>query len=130
MRRARVPVAAIVLLLLVGCASGGGGALRPGAANAFDAIVYDTLLVAQAAIEQAKSEAVTRDEALAVNLVIHAYNAAERSYRIYHEAAKSGPTDIATIAVQLAALIEQVWPWLDPESRAKMAPWLVPEVAP
>jgi hypothetical protein len=107
-RRARPFAAALVVALLVACASG-GKAPREGAANAFDGQAFDTLLVAQAALEQAKAEVKTRDEALAVNKVIAAYNTAEASFRVYHHAATSGgnPSTVE-LAAQLAGVVADV----------------------
>lgn len=64
-------------LMLAACA-----ATTP-AASDYERETYRALLAAQAAIEAAKAEAVTRDEVLAVNSVIAIYNVAEGSFRLW-----------------------------------------------
>lgn len=110
----RRPLAGIVLLALAlalaaSCASS-GTAVHPGAANATDSQLYDSLISVQAAIEQAKVDFGSDPAAKPyLNKLIAGYNAAMDSYKSYHAAAVSGhPPDPATLQAQIAALVQDV----------------------
>ena len=97
----------VPLLLAGGCAS---SATHPGAANTVDSQIYDSLLSAQAAIEQAKSD-FGADPAVkpALNRVIASYNAAMDAYVSYHQLAVSGKQlDPSTLQAQVAALTADI----------------------
>jgi len=64
--------------------------IHPGALNATDSAAYDTLLIAEAAIDEARSENQTRplptDTQDALNTLIQAYTVARESWLIYRGA--------------------------------------------
>ena len=97
------------VIILAGCLLMGTGcgrqvhAVHPGAINAFDSYSYDTLLVAQAAIEQAKTDIAKYPNAKApLNQAIASYNIAETSYVAYH--ASAGTIDTAALQKALQDL--------------------------
>ena len=97
------------VIILAGCLMMGTGcgrqahAVHPGAINAFDSYSYDTLLVAQAAIEQAKTEVAKHLNAKRpLNQAIASFNIAEASYVAYH--ASAGTLDTADLQKALREL--------------------------
>lgn len=84
-----------VLLACNACAS------APQGVGGYERETYRALSAAQGAIEQAKLEAETRDEVLAVNAVIAVYNRAEAAFRLW----RAG-RDLADKAALDAALAE------------------------
>lgn len=106
----------LALIFVAGCASSPSSSPPPapsrlGAINAFDIRAYDTLLVAQAAIEQAKAQASTKAEVLAVNAVVASYNLAYSAYESWRAAARAAggaPPDAATLDAQIAAVVADV----------------------
>jgi hypothetical protein len=110
-RLPRVLVLALFSLLLSASASTTTGcahhsAIRPGAVNSFDSHAYDSLLSAQAVLEQASKE-VQAFPGLKpqLNKAIDAYNEAQRAYKAYHALAVAGKEGDT---VQLAIAISQV----------------------
>jgi hypothetical protein len=68
-----------------GCAIKSGHVNHPNAVSAFDSDAYDTLLGAQAAIEEAKSNIAAHPDAKdALNATIKVYNLAEAAEKTYH----------------------------------------------
>lgn len=97
---------ALVMFSAVGCMK--TAVIHPGAINQTDSTIYDALLSAQAAIEQAKMQAgPTPSPAIktALNTTIAAYNVAEASYKTYHSLAASGGTPDATQLQQQVAMV-------------------------
>lgn len=86
----------LLALLLAACAS------APQAAGDYERETYRALFAAQTAIEQAKAEATTRDEVLAVNAVIAVYNRAEGAFRLWR--ASRSLSDKALLDVALGEL--------------------------
>jgi len=88
----------VVTVPLGGCASSSSTAhSHPGAANATDSQIYDTLVSIQASIEQAKADFGSLPAAKApLNKIIASYNAAQDAYRSYHQLAMSGHAPDAT----------------------------------
>jgi len=103
---------AAVLLIVGACAS---TAVHPGAASKFDSQTYDTLITAQAAIEEARAQAWTDPRAKEIlNAVIATYNTALDGYLIYHQAAAASARnggalpDSAALAAQVVQLLADV----------------------
>ncbi len=106
-------------LSMLSCAAKAPATLRPGALNAFDSATFNTLVTIQAALEEASKEAsnlpTIKPE---VNKAIDLYNAAEISYKAYHEALEAGkPTDQASLdklirdlSVAAASVIDKLKP--------------------
>lgn len=86
----------LAALVLLGCAS------AQQAVGDYERETYRALLAAQSAIEQAKVEAETRDEVLAVNAAIQVYNVAEGAFRLWR--ASRDLADKAALDVALADL--------------------------
>lgn len=104
MRRRQLAPLLLVVLLLAACQA--SAPIRPGAYNRLDSDAYGTLLVTQASIEKAKTEASGRAEVIAVNHVSVAYNAVEAAYRLYHDELKAGGhPDPGTLAVDVGAVL-------------------------
>jgi len=110
MPRLKINAAVLAILLFTSCAM---PRLHPGAVSKLDSQVYDTLLIAQAVIDQARIEltAGTLPEALkpALMRLIDSYNVARTSWLTYRNAVKAGQTADAagmnrTIAILSAAL--------------------------
>jgi len=98
----------LAILALAGCAK--QATVRPGAVNTFDSQAFDSLVTAQAAIEQASKE-ITAFPNLKpeLNHVIDGYNSAMVAYKAYHEAALAGkPTDQASLAKLIQGLTSAV----------------------
>ncbi len=116
----RVIAALLFLLALTGCSGTPKPVIHPGALNQFDSNAYDTLLTAQAAIEQASKEVVANYPALKdeMNKVRAGYTAAQASYKSYHEAAAAGkPTTpdaldalLKKLTTDLAAILAKLKP--------------------
>ncbi len=87
-----------LLLMFTSCAKVGTPPIHAGAANSFDSAVYDALVSAQAAIEQAKV-GVSATKKPILNQVIADYNLVEKAYTEYHALAIAGN---ATPAQQIA----------------------------
>jgi hypothetical protein len=99
----------LVLGLAAGCASS-STAVHPGAANATDSQIYDTLVSVQASIEQAKIDFGSDPAAKPyLNKLIVGYNGAQDAYKSYHQLAVSGHApDPATLQAQIAALVQDI----------------------
>lgn len=88
MNRRKLVLASIFLLilplLLVGCHK---TIIHPGALNQFDSNAYDSLIVAQAAIDAAKAQPSITNNVMAkaaLNKAIGSYNIAYEAYLAYH----------------------------------------------
>ena len=79
----------VSILLLASC--GKATVQHPGALNSFDNYAYDTLIVEQAALNQAKS-LVTQFPSIKapLNLAITEYNTTMIAYKAYHLALQAG----------------------------------------
>lgn len=109
MRRLGI-VLSLWLVLGVGCASKNQHISHPNAINQVDSSAYDTLLTAQAALEEAKAHISEHPEAKQVlNQAIASYNSAQAAYKIYHGLGdpQSG-ADLATSLSQLLASVSEV----------------------
>lgn len=97
------------LLLPVTLVSCGHGAVQhPGAVNAFDSNAYDSLVTAQAAIEQAKTNLPPQFKTQ-LNQVIAGYNTAMNAYKTYHSASVQGTApDPAALQAQIDQLVASV----------------------
>lgn len=101
------------ILLVTGC--GKATVPHPGAINAFDSNMYDTLLTAQAAIEAAKAHIndfpAMRSE---LNTVIAAYNTTMTAYKTYHAAGTGNSAElgnqITALTASVAGLIKKMFP--------------------
>lgn len=75
----------LALTLLSGCAIKSGHINHPNAVSAFDSDAFDTLIGAQAAIEEAKANIAAHPDAKpALNEAIRIYNFAEAAEKTYH----------------------------------------------
>lgn len=121
-RTFRISLAAVFYFLLIAYLSGCKHyTVHPGAASVADSKAYDSLLVAHAAIEQAKIEyrggAVKIDDKY-INDAVAAYNIARASYLTFHDAALAGGNtaqlelnlahDLANLTSVIAALEKQL----------------------
>jgi hypothetical protein len=103
-----------IVLMASGCAP--RYTVHPGALNATDSVAYDTLLIAQAAIDQARVENQTRplsgDAKDAFNTLVRSYNVAREAWLTYRAAiAADSPSDqyfqqLTTNLADLANAIE------------------------
>jgi hypothetical protein len=89
-------IAAVFLVLTAACTA--HYKLHPGALNTTDSAAYDTLLIAEAAIDQARSENQTRPFSAeakdALNILIQSYNVTRAAWLTYRGAvATSIPSD-------------------------------------
>jgi len=103
MRRNRLRTVALALgLAAAGCAAQ-SYKVHPGAANTFDSQAYDSLIIAKAGIDQAKTEIQTNPKISKeyLNDAVKAYNAARGVYLTYHNAAASGGTNAAQLQADL-----------------------------
>jgi len=108
LRRRLAGIAFLVLILgLAGCAS---TPIHPGAANATDSRLYDSLVSVQASIEQAKTDFGSDPAAKPyLNKIITAYNGAQDAYKSYHELAVQGHAPDATaLQSQIAAIVQDL----------------------
>ena len=93
------PLAASMLVLCAsGCAAMHYNA-HPGALNATDSAAYDTLVIAQAAIEQARvddqAHPLSPDAKAAINTLVQSYTVARESWLTYRGAiATNVPSDL------------------------------------
>lgn len=97
--KALVPVLMIPLLLVSTTACAAHYVIHPGAANKTDSAAYDTLLIAEKAIDKARTDYENQQlppEAKApLNVLIQSYNAARESWLTYRGAlATKVPSDI------------------------------------
>jgi predicted lipoprotein len=84
-------ITAVLALSIWGCAP--GPTTHPGAVNSFDSTSYDTLVTAQAALEQAKTQFASTPAAVPyLNKAISAYNVAEAGWQAYHSTAGGSVT--------------------------------------
>lgn len=85
----------LVLFALAGCAA---HIIHPGAANKFDSDSYDAVLVAHSVIETTKTDlannafpaSIAGSVKAALNGLISSYDAADKLYIVYHNAAMAG----------------------------------------
>jgi uncharacterized protein YcfL len=93
----------LVLLMIVSCSS--KRPIHPGALNQSDSVAYDTLLTAQAAIEQAKVEVANYPAAKPfLNKTIVSYNIAQAAYKGYH----AGTENLASVQAQIAVVVQNI----------------------
>ena len=78
-----VSLAAAALFSATACAR---YAVHPGAVNKADSAAYDTLLIAESVIDQARSEVSSPTEKDALNTLVASYNAARESWLTYRGA--------------------------------------------
>lgn len=111
MKRSRLVPLALLLLVVVACAT----AIHPGAVNQTDSQLYDSLLTAQASLEEVKVQYATLTPAQQastkplINKAITAFNTAEDAYIVYHRQASTGGfPDAATLTADIQALIADV----------------------
>ncbi len=84
-------------------------AVHPNAINQFDSDAFDTLLTAQAAIEQAKIEEPKFPQAKGVlNQAIFSYNTAVSAYMVYHSAGAVNTAELQISLRNLAAALVQM----------------------
>ena len=91
---------ALIAVLLAGCAA---HVTHPGAANKFDSDSYDAVLVAHSVIETTKADlangafpaSIAGNVKTALNDLIAGYNAADKAYQSYHNAALAGTATTA-----------------------------------
>jgi hypothetical protein len=105
-QQALFALAAFALLLGFACQR---QSIHPGAINKVDSDIYDSLLVAQAALNQAKVDftagkipASAKDE---INVAIRVYNVAQASWKAYHSGASK---DLVALERDIAALTREV----------------------
>ena len=89
-------IAAVLLVLTAACTA--HYKLHPGALNTADSAAYDTLLIAEAAIDQARAENQTRPFSAkakdALNALVQSYNVARQAWLTYRGAvATNVPSD-------------------------------------
>lgn len=90
-----------------GCAIKSGKVNHPNAINTFDSDAYDTLIGAQAAIEEAKANIAAHPEAKdSLNATIKVYNLAEAAEKTYH--ASQDAASYADLQKALPELISAV----------------------
>lgn len=90
-----------------GCAIKSGYVNHPNAINTFDSDAYDTLIGAQAAIEEAKANIAAHPEAKdSLNAAIKVYNLAEAAEKTYH--ASQDAASYADLQKALPELISAV----------------------
>ena len=85
-------LAAVVLFSTTACAP--HYAVHPGSLNTADSAAYDTLLIAQTVIDQARPENISATEKDALKTLVASYNAARESWLTYRGAlATNTPSD-------------------------------------
>lgn len=95
------------VLMTTGCAIKTGKANHPNAVSAVDSDAYDTLIGAQAAIEEAKANIAAHPDAKpALNDAIRIFNLAEAAEKTYH--ASQDPASLAQLQQALPELISAV----------------------
>jgi hypothetical protein len=104
-----VAALSLSLVLVLPLTLAAGCAIRhPNQRNAFDGATYDTLIVAQAALNQAKVEVAAFPQYKEqVNQAIAAYNAARAAYALYHTAAAGAPTQ-DELQAQISDLVSRI----------------------
>lgn len=110
MKRRRHLFLVSMILLASACAA---VPLHPGAVNRADSVAYDTLTVAQAIIEQSRTEAAagTLPEVMkpALNRLVDSYNVGRASWLAYRAAVKARtPADVAGLRRLMDALTESL----------------------
>lgn len=116
-KRLRNNLIIFALLIVISACS----TTHPGAPNPFDSKAYDAIHVAQASIEEAKTQFAS-NPALKdpLNKAIASYNAAMDGYVSYHSAAvNGGRPDQTTLQAQITALTADVAALKDAFSGAK-----------
>jgi type II secretory pathway component PulM len=84
----------IVPLLIFGSACVAHYAVHPGSLNTADSAAYDTLLIAETVIDQARPENISPTEKDALKTLVACYNAARESWLTYRGAlATNTPSD-------------------------------------
>lgn len=103
----------VVALGVVGCATSStssSSSIHPGAANAIDSQIYDTLVSVQASIEQAKIDFGSNPAAKEpLNKIIVSYNTIQNAYKSYHQLAVAGHApDATSLTLQVSTLVKNV----------------------
>src|SRR6202521_4479332 len=89
-----LPLVLIVPLLISGSACAAHYAVHPGSLNTADSAAYDTLLIAETVIDQARPENISPTEKDALKTLVASYNAARESWLTYRGAlATNTPSD-------------------------------------
>ncbi len=89
-----LPLVLIVPLLISGSACAAHYAVHPGSLNTADSAAYDTLLIAETVIDQARPENISSTEKDALKTLVASYNAARESWLTYRGAlATNTPSD-------------------------------------
>jgi hypothetical protein len=89
-----IPPALLIPIVLAAAGCAARYTVHPGALNAGDSAAYDTLTIAQAAIDQARTQPIPAGEKDALNALIRSYNVARESWLTYRGAvATNMPSD-------------------------------------
>src|SRR5579884_211810 len=78
-----IPLVLIVPLLISGSACAAHYPVHPGSLNTADSAAYDTLLIAETLIDQARLENISPSEKDALNVLVASYDAARESWLTY-----------------------------------------------
>ena len=110
----RVPLLILILMTPQACVAA-HYSIHPGSLNRTDSMAYDSLLVAEAIIDQARTanETARLSERAkdALNVLIDAYNVARASWLAYRDAlSRNAPADVyaARLATKLADLANAI----------------------
>lgn len=96
----RLIASVLAVMFLSACAA---YKIHPGAANQFDSVAFDALVVAHSTIESTKADLAANSFPAssaptiktALNALISAYDVADTSYQAYHQAAVAGTATAA-----------------------------------
>jgi len=89
-----LPLVLMVPLLVSTSACAAHYAVQPGSLNTADSAAYDTLLIAETVIDQARPENISPTEKAALKTLVASYNAARESWLTYRGAlAANTPSD-------------------------------------
>jgi hypothetical protein len=89
-----IPPVLLIPIVLAASSCAARYTVHPGTLNAGDSAAYDTLIVAQAAIDQARTQPIPAEEKDALNALIRSYNVARESWLTYRGAvATNMPSD-------------------------------------
>ena len=100
---------ALVVLLLAACSACSTTGAGATSVRQFDKQAFNTLIVAQAALEQAKVEVQGTQYVHQFNVAVNHYNEAYKAYGIFHAAVEVGTnTNSENLRQQLVALLSEV----------------------
>jgi len=89
-----IPPALLLPVVLAATACAAHYTVHPGAVSTGDSAAYDTLMIAQAAIDQARTQPLPTDRKDALNTLVRSYNVARESWLTYRGAvATNVPSD-------------------------------------